>query len=552
MLRRVTFVLLLGSLLLGFAQVAQLPPWEGFDEPGHYSYIQQIAETGTWPRFGDPMSAEVDEYLAVAPTTASFMPTRWSYKDFAGASPEEIEAGRRAMHSARDPARPWRTGRIGNWEAQQPPLYYLAMAPAYLLSKGWSLSAQLMLLRGVSYLLAWIGLCVAALSMRKDASPMASALVLAPALWPALFPMWFPEMARVGNDSLVVLVAACAWLSLVRLVQADGGGRHHLALGAALGIGFLTKAIFLPFAAAVFIVLSYRVWQARADAAAARVRARGLVICLGAVIVIAGWWYLLKLFETGSVIGSNDAIHLRQAGGLIEGLRQNASIRGIARLPWHFELSFLWSGTWSFVRPPFASFIPLVLMPPLLALGYILTVKARPLASVLDWVPLLTVTLFLAALGYHSLILIGLGMASAPAWYLHAFVAVLAPLLGRGLAGTFAARPLRPLVSVLMVYPMLFLLLAFVVQGLFFAGCGGTKGPDSSFYDLASGSACATHVATIYERLAAISFPRVATAAFVGGWVLMIIGIGAALRCLRADAGVSVQAPSSLKRHGQP
>ncbi len=541
MLRRTTIVLLLASLLLGLAQLAQLPPWDGFDEPGHYSYIQQIAETGTWPRFGDPMSADVDEYLKVAPTTSSLR-APWTYKDFAEASPEKIETGRNAVHSARDPARPWRTGRIINWEAQQPPLYYLAMAPAYLLSKGWSLAAQLMLLRGLSYLLAWIGLCVAALSVRKDAYPMASALFLAPALWPAFFPMWFPEMARVGNDSLVVLVAACAWLALVRLVQSDGGVRHHLALGAALGVGLLTKAIFLPFVAVVFLVLVYRIWRVRGDRAAASRRARGFVVWFAAVILIAGWWYLLQLVETGSLIGSNDAIHLRQAGGLIEGLRQNASVRWIARLPWHFELSFLWSGTWSFVRPPFATLIPLALTPPLLVLGYILSVKVRRLESVLDWTPLLTAVLFLAALGYHSLILIALGTAGAPAWYLHAFAPVLAPLLGRGLAGAFAARPLRPVVSVLMIYPTLFLLLAFVVQGLFFAGCGGPKGPDSSYYDLASGSSCAPHLAVIYEKLAAISFPQVATVSFAAGWVLMMVGIVAALRCLRADAGAILPA----------
>jgi 4-amino-4-deoxy-L-arabinose transferase-like glycosyltransferase len=534
MSRLATIVLLFGALLLGLAQVAQMPPWEGFDEPGHYSYIEQIAETGTWPRFGDPMSADVDEYLKVAPT-ASSLRAPWSYRDFAEASHETIQTGRDAVHSARDPGRSWRTGRIANWETQQPPLYYLAMAPAYLVSKGWSLAAQLLLLRGLSYLIAWLGLCMAALSIRKEDHAPASAL-LAPALWPALFPMWFPEMSRLGNDSLVVFVAACAWLALVRLVQSDGGDRDHLTLGVALGLGLLTKAIFLPFVLVVFALLLFRIWQARGDAGGARGRVRGFFLCFAAVTMLAGWWYLLKLFETGSVIGSNDAIHLREAGGLIDGLRQNASLRWIARLPWHFESSFLWAGTWSFVRPPFVTLIPLVLIPPLLALGYLLSLTARRFESVLDWVPPSTAVLFLAGLGYHSLVLIALGAVGAPAWYLHAFAPVLAPLLGRGLAGIFAARGWRPIVSVLMFYPTMFLLFAFAVQGLFFAGCGGPKGPDSSFYDLASGSSCAAHLAVIYDKLSNISFPQVAIVCFAAGWVLMMFGIGAALCCLRAEA----------------
>lgn len=37
-----------------------MPPYAGFDETAHYSYIQQLAETGHWPRHGDPVSAEVE------------------------------------------------------------------------------------------------------------------------------------------------------------------------------------------------------------------------------------------------------------------------------------------------------------------------------------------------------------------------------------------------------------------------------------------------------------------------------------------------------------
>jgi hypothetical protein len=35
LLRAATISLLAGSLLIGIAQIAQLPPWEGFDETAH-------------------------------------------------------------------------------------------------------------------------------------------------------------------------------------------------------------------------------------------------------------------------------------------------------------------------------------------------------------------------------------------------------------------------------------------------------------------------------------------------------------------------------------
>ncbi|PYM60955.1 MAG: hypothetical protein DMD79_14360 [Candidatus Rokuibacteriota bacterium] len=53
--------LLAGHLLLGVAHVAILPPWEGFDETAHYSYLQQLADRGELPRLGTArMSTDVE------------------------------------------------------------------------------------------------------------------------------------------------------------------------------------------------------------------------------------------------------------------------------------------------------------------------------------------------------------------------------------------------------------------------------------------------------------------------------------------------------------
>jgi len=249
------------------------------------------------------------------------------------------------------------------------------------------------------------------------------------------------------------------------------------------------------------------------------------------VIVLAGWWYLQKLLETGSAIGSSDAMHVRDAGGLIEGLRQHASISTFVRLPWLFESTFLWAGTWSFVRPPFISLIPLVLIPPLLALGYLWSIKTRS-CEALDWLAPVTLALLLGALSYHSLSLIALGTPGSPAWYLHGFAPILAPLLAYGLAGAIARRGWRPIVTMLMLYPMMFLPLAFGLQGLFFAGCGGPKEANSSFYDISSAAACAARLSVIYDNLSTISLPQLAIACFALGWVLMTLGTLAAVPAL--------------------
>jgi hypothetical protein len=74
-------LLLVGSLLTGLSFAALLPPFEGFDETAHYSYIEQIAETGAWPRLNDPIAAEVSDYLDAAPGPTS-LHARWSYRAF--------------------------------------------------------------------------------------------------------------------------------------------------------------------------------------------------------------------------------------------------------------------------------------------------------------------------------------------------------------------------------------------------------------------------------------------------------------------------------------
>src|SRR6516225_9387061 len=65
--RHPVWYLLAGHFLLGLAHVAMLPPWEGFDETAHYSYLQQLADTRTLPRWGDRMSKAVEEYAFAAP-----------------------------------------------------------------------------------------------------------------------------------------------------------------------------------------------------------------------------------------------------------------------------------------------------------------------------------------------------------------------------------------------------------------------------------------------------------------------------------------------------
>src|ERR1044072_2153900 len=118
----------LAALLIGLAQAALLPPWEGFDETAHFSYVAQIADTGTWPQGKEPLSADVE--ASTRKTPAGLLLRAWgSYAAFKTASPEMLDAARRELHAAPAAPRTWRPGQALNWEDQQPLLYYAMLAP---------------------------------------------------------------------------------------------------------------------------------------------------------------------------------------------------------------------------------------------------------------------------------------------------------------------------------------------------------------------------------------------------------------------------------------
>ncbi len=436
-------------------------------------------------------------------------------------------AGAAAVHGERDPARSWRAGTQNNWEGQHPPIYYALLAPAWSVSKGWSIYAQLVLLRAVSYLFAWSGLVIATFSIARASAawPKAPLLVVGPALWPVLFPMWFPEMARLGNDSLVLLLLSLAWLVTRKAFDQSGKTFHFALLGVVCGLGLLTKATVLPFVAALGLFLAWRIWRARGDAAAVRTSASRLAAFGLVTVAIAGWWYANNLIVYGSIVGSNDAIALVRQGGLLKGLIENFSLpRSLLGMVGNIE-SFLWAGTWSFVHPWRVMEIPLIILLIVVAVGWIWhAARARAISS-LDAVTALTLALFVIGLLQHTLIFIALLAAFSPGtWYLHSLAPLLAPWVARGLAEAGAWPRARPFIGALVIYPVLFLPFATALALFYFAGCYDAPS-DVARIGLTVVATCAAYPREVFSHLTVLGNPVVAIPLFGAGWAAMLIGV---------------------------
>jgi hypothetical protein len=178
----------LAFLSRGLFYSVQQPMWEGYDEWAHFAFIQHIAELRTLPSRTDLVSPEVQRSLLLVPLSqaaAKVAPGTITHDSFWRLAPEERrrrEEGVRRLNFTESgtgyPSLPAR-----QYEAQQPPLYYLVLTPPYLMLKRLSLPAQVLALRVLSVAIAssvvFVGYAIALYAMRSRAMALLVAVLLA-------------------------------------------------------------------------------------------------------------------------------------------------------------------------------------------------------------------------------------------------------------------------------------------------------------------------------------------------------------------------------------
>ncbi len=190
---------------LGTLYAALTPKWQAPDEPAHFNYVRTIAETGTLPvlQFGD----YDQDYL------------------------ERIKAARFPSDLSVDSIR---------YESYQPPLYYLAATPVYLVARAGGLDAEVLAIRLFSVLLGALVLIVAFAGVMEIMND--EWLALATAGLMATVPMYLAITASVSNDTAANLVVALILLVSARRLKGTIGDRRFIILGGlVLGAALLTK-----------------------------------------------------------------------------------------------------------------------------------------------------------------------------------------------------------------------------------------------------------------------------------------------------------------------
>lgn len=362
-------------LLHGTYYCYLIPLWEGFDEWGHYAFIEHLRlHSGALPRTTNGVSEEIRQSVQSAPI----------------------------RHEATDP--------MMLFEAQQPPLYYWTLSIPNRMWIATDISTRLRRLRIFSVFIASLAIPFGYLAAwelfysRRMALTVCALITAMPAL--------MIDIARIGNESLGVgLGSILIWLLLrSNVVQAS---TRAVALGVALGLGLLTKAYFLIFIP--ILILRRRIYS--------------LLIA----IAIAGWWYWRNLRLTGTWTGEIMDVAATKLGwyAKLAAVGHVHWIRVLDVAMW----THIWTGGWSFFTLRSWMYRVFELIFAIVAIAIVSALARRPWARCKHKLAMLALLelLFAAAIAYQALsIFMAKNIFFAPGWYFYALVVAEALLLASG------------------------------------------------------------------------------------------------------------------------
>ncbi len=213
------------------------PPFQVPDEPAHFAYVQQLAETGRLP------SSSAETYSPEE--TAALQGLRWeevkqSPQTLGISSPAQQRALLRAIAAPLARTGPGDAGVA----ASEPPLYYALETIPYALGGGGTLLDRLELMRLLSALMAGVTALFAFLFVR-EALPGERWAWIVGGLGVALVPLFGFTSGGVTPDAMLFAVSAALFYCLARAFRRGLTRRSACAIGAVIAIGLLTKLNFV-------------------------------------------------------------------------------------------------------------------------------------------------------------------------------------------------------------------------------------------------------------------------------------------------------------------
>ena len=211
---------------------------------------------------------------------------------------------------------------------------------------------------------------------------------------------------------------------------------------------------------------------------------------------------------------------MSKSGGLIRGLKEHFNLPDFLRGMIVPIASFFWAGTWSLVRMPILSYVPLMLG----FLWIFLKYSFRKRVEIKKVFTLATVLMFLfmyIGLCWHVLIAAALNMpASSPGWYLHILAPFAFPFIGIIFFDSLANKTKLFLSLSLLFYGIIFQFMAIWFHIALFGGCAAKS--DAKNFVFNGHLICIDQFSIIMQRLEIISNPYMALISFFIGFILLM------------------------------
>jgi hypothetical protein len=431
---KVDHLLIVYAALNAILYSALLPLCEGFDEPFHFGYVQQLANGQGFP---DPRSArlsrEVSEAILRAPASHAVkanLPEVVTYHEFFSWATERRSQAHQSLHDIPERDR-WQPSNFLNYEALQAPLAYMVLAIPERLLAAFPLPSRVLNLRIVAAL-------AGSFLLYAGASSLGSQLGIGePYRRIALFcvlssQMTWATLAHVANDWLAVPLAIWTLVFMIRCASSPTTGNLAIA-SLVLCAGLLTKAYFLALVPILFAICVVRrgLW--------------GLVVPTAVIASVAMPWYVRNYRLYDSISGRQEAR---------AGIGVSAVLRAAPALDWpkvaeDSARSALWTA-----NNTFRTFAPKTLNIVILVCAAALLLWAFSRHALGEWVTVAYCSAFLFALAYAGVAanIFTRGESSMPApWYAQVLVT---PILILSLLGTARWRRVGRVLAI--VLPLIF------------------------------------------------------------------------------------------------
>jgi hypothetical protein len=229
------------------------PPFQAPDEPAHFAYVQNLAETGRLPSSrNDAYSAEENQALVDLHQGE----LRWHPELTTISSPADVE---KLRHDLAAPLQRSGAGGIGV-AATEPPLFYALATIPYRLGSSGSLLDRLELVRLMNALMAGLTALFTFMFVRESLPGVPWAWTVG-GLAAALMPLLGFTSGFVTPDAMLYAVCAATFYCLARAFRRGLTWRTAIALGLLIGAGLLTKLNFVGVTPGVvlgLVVLAFR------------------------------------------------------------------------------------------------------------------------------------------------------------------------------------------------------------------------------------------------------------------------------------------------------